>query len=317
MLGFNNTSLLYSERSSGGQQSRTSKKSPVLSDGNQTCQRGGDYDGAMRNSWLKNVEKVLLSTHLFSIFNWLRQKLRQHFRSRQLATLRQRWEMNPSALNGKPSLSRALPIYDRIKVRVINLENREDRLRQIGVNLTSVGITQWDRIIGINGRAVLPKASGMIAGSVGCELSHIAAISAGAPSHVEGIMICEDDLEFVGSAEEVEIAIRDFLNDSRLDVLSLSGRPRGGSIHVSNNLRVVIGLVGRGCYIIKPHMVNPLVQTFSDGLKKLNRGKIRGKGDLEWRRAQAREYFFAFPRKDLAQQSSGFSDIEGKLLGPR
>jgi hypothetical protein len=164
---------------------------------------------------------------------------------------------------------------------------------------------------------MLPSVDPVLAGSIGYEISHLEAISHHIPPDSDAIVVCEDDLEFLCTPQKFEVVVAEFLNDPRLDVLCLSGRPRGGSIPISENLRLVIDLVGRGCYVIKPHMVEPLTKIFGSGLRKLHKGNLRGKGDLEWRKIQERRYFFAFPRDDLAPQSDGFSDIERKFLGPR
>jgi hypothetical protein len=129
--------------------------------------------------------------------------------------------------------------------------------------------------------------------------------------------VCEDDLEFLAPRAEIEHAVRTFLDSPDLDVLSLSGRARGGAVPLENGLRLVVGLVGRGCYIVKPHMVEPLFDVFEKGIPKLMAGKRTGKGDLMWGRLQKRRHFFAAPHGTLAQQGSGFSDIEGRELGPR
>lgn len=247
----------------------------------------------------------------------LRANLNSRRRRIALKGLEQRWESLSSDFQCTQIVGRDRNVWDRVSIRVINLEKRPDRLQSITEQLLRLGVPSWDRIVGANGLELCPEHSSVVAGSIGCEVSHIAAISEGIASEIEAVMVCEDDLEFVGSSNQLESAVEEFLQDPRLDVLSLSGRPRGGSIAVSDNLRIVIGLVGRGCYLIKPHMVVPLVEIFGDGLRKLKHGKLEGKGDLEWRKAQSTRFFFAFPRQDLAQQSEGFSDIESKYLGPR
>lgn len=256
-------------------------------------------------------------SNLFQRTQAIRHKFAQQERHRHLSHLSHRWNSASSGVLESAGSRDSRSIIGRVSVRVINLENRPDRLLKISKQLENLGVRDWNRVVGFDGKEFYPQLAQVIAGSVGCEISHIAAISAGISPETEAVMVCEDDLEFVASRIHLEAIITEFLEDSRLDVLSLSGRPRGGSIPISDNLRVVIGLVGRGCYLIKPHMISPLVEVFSDGLKKLNRGDLKGKGDLEWREVQSTKYFFAFPRQDVAQQAAGFSDIEGKHLGPR
>jgi hypothetical protein len=247
----------------------------------------------------------------------LRHGLATRRRARSLRLLENRWDSHKSVAKLNPTSRETKSAFARITTRVINLDRRGDRLHKVSSSLAYVGVNKWERIPGVEGNVLYPEVGRELAGSIGCQISHIAAIARGLSPGAEAIMICEDDLEFLGSPALIRSLVAEFLEDPRLDVLSLSGRPRGGSIPISDNLRVVIGLVGRGCYLIKPHMISPLIEVFSDGLKKLNRGNLNGKGDLEWRPVQTSKFFFAFPRQDVAQQSAGFSDIEGKHLGPR
>jgi hypothetical protein len=130
-------------------------------------------------------------------------------------------------------------------------------------------------------------------------------------------MICEDDLIFLRPWAEIQTYIDEFAANPALDVLSLSYRGRGGSVTVSPNLKILTGAVGRGCYIVKRHMVEPLQHTNERGIKLLLKGKRKGKGDVMTFPLQQDKYFFAAPRVQVAQQREGFSDIEGKQLGPR
>lgn len=180
-----------------------------------------------------------------------------------------------------------------------------------------MGLTSWQRVRGFNGIAAVPGSSQVIAGSVGCQLSHIAALSEGIPSTCAAIMVCEDDLEFVNSREELELAIFEFLDNPLLDVLSISGRPRGGSFKISDKIRLVVGLVGRGSYVVKPRAIIPLIEAFTGGFSLLRKNSVSGKGDQMWRKMQQTTHFFAAPVHPLAQQASGYSDIEGRNLGPR
>lgn len=238
-------------------------------------------------------------------------------RSRKIKRLRNRFFSLPAVPENKPLATDRDLVIGRITVRYINLDTRPDRMSKVLKNLARIGIREPTRIAGVNGRESFPHLNSVLAGSIGCELAHISAISIAAPLGSDAIMVCEDDLEFTGTQHEINAVIRAFLSDPRLDVLCLSARPRGGSVAISEELRVAIGVVGRGCYLIKPHMVTPLVVAFGDGLRKLEKGDLSGKGDLIWRQLQENKFLFALPRKDLAQQSASFSDIEGRVLGPR
>jgi hypothetical protein len=230
-----------------------------------------------------------------------------------------RWKLAPLGRRKKvpPRGELFSDSLSKIHVAVINLTHRKDRYESFSRQMESLEITDWTRIEAVNGKAQFPETNGFFAGSAGCTLSHIAALEQVDWSECEAAMICEDDVEFLVPREDVEAAVAAFLKSPFIDVLSLSGRARGGSVAINDGLRLVVGLVGRGCYIVKPHMVRPLKQAFTRGLPKLLAGNRHGKGDQMWRALQSRKHFFASPQRAMARQGSGFSDIEGRELGPR
>jgi hypothetical protein len=247
----------------------------------------------------------------------IQRTIRKFARSLRIRRLSHRWNAASTRTPELNSQGNNQDLNDVMCIRVINLEHRNDRLSQISAELARMGLTSWERVEGFYGTTATPGSSQMIAGSIGCELSHIAALSEGIPAGTSAIMVCEDDLEFVKSREELELAIAEFLENPLLDVLSISGRARGGSFRISDRLRIVVGLVGRGSYVVKPRAIVPLIEVFAEGLALLQKNSIRGKGDLMWRKMQQTSHFFAAPVNSLAQQSGGYSDIEGKNLGPR
>jgi hypothetical protein len=204
-----------------------------------------------------------------------------------------------------------------VSIRVINLDRRSDRLENFSHEMRTLGIEQWTRISGVDGKSKYVNLEPFFAGSIACTESHIEALSLGKAPAAAAVMVCEDDLEFLVSREEIATLIAEFLANRLLSVLCLSGRVRGGSFSISKNLKVGMGIVGRGCYIAKPHAIQPLVRSFAEGIPALTRGRASGKGDRKWRKLQRRGYFFASPRHQVAQQGRGYSDIEGVELGPR
>lgn len=208
-------------------------------------------------------------------------------------------------------------VFDRLPIKVINLEQRTDRLARFSTEMKKLEIEGWSLVSAIDGRTKYPYLDSYFAGSIACSESHInALVSINWPA-VPAAMICEDDLVFLVDRPEIERTIREFLENPLLSVLCLSCRPRGGSFIISDRLKIGTGIVGRGCYLVKPDIVQTLVEEFQRGIPTLVRGHAAGKGDRRWKRLQQRRYFFAFPRTSIAQQGAGYSDIEGKMLGPR
>lgn len=269
----------------------------------------------------KSLGQAEGETQLRKIISGVLRSAQHHLRTRVRAAKLRRLKIRWANAARLPAHSHHFAIGENfravVEVRIINLAHRPDRRAAVSQNLKESGFQEFQIIDAVNGHKKFPELSPVTAASLGCELSHIQALKSPTALRTLAIMICEDDLEFLSKPAEIETCIAEFLQNPSLDVLSISGRPRGGSIPISDNLRIVVGLVGRGAYLVKVSAVPPLVAEFSKGAKRLAKGRLSGKGDLMWRGLQQSKMFFASPTIDLAQQSAGFSDIEGKHLGPR
>jgi len=252
-----------------------------------------------------------------TLFRFVLGRVQAFQRHRRIRRLRLRWEGSQGRLPLSPSPTPRDDVFSGVNVVVINLDSRGDRLESVTAQLASVGITEWTRISAVDGKSVFPDLDPFFAGSAGCSLSHIEALEQGSFDAPEAVMVCEDDLEFIGSREHLSACVKEFLASPQLDVLCISARARGGSHPVSKRLRLVVGAVGRGCYIIKPHTLTSLRGAFEAGLPKLMEEDRRGKGDQMWRSLQLEKFFFSAPIGQLARQRAGFSDIEGQHLGSR
>jgi len=251
------------------------------------------------------------------LFRFVLGRVQAFQKRRRIRRLRLRFEESERRLPLSPSPTPRDDVFSGVNVVVINLDNRGDRLESVTGQLASVGITEWTRISAVDGKSVFPDLDPFFAGSAGCSLSHIEALEQGSFDAPEAVMVCEDDLEFIGSREQLSACVEEFLTSPNLDVLCIAVRARGGSHHVSKKLRVIIGGAGRGCYLVKPHMVTRLLDAYQAGMPKLMAGDRAGKGDRMWHPLQQKGSFFAAPIGQLARQGSGFSDIEGRDLGPR
>jgi hypothetical protein len=208
-------------------------------------------------------------------------------------------------------------VFARLDIVVINLDSRPDRLEEFTEEMTRLGIHSWRRLTAVDGRKEFPYLDPFYSGSIGCSLSHVEAFEQAEWDGAEALLICEDDVEFLVDKATIALAIQEFLDNASLDVLALYGRARGGSHRISGNLRIVVGLVGTVCYVVKPHMTKVIGDLFTAGVADLQQCKRKGKSDVLWNRLQAKGYFFASPVGSYTRNREGFSDIEGRLLGPR
>ena len=205
----------------------------------------------------------------------------------------------------------------RIGVSVINLAHRDDRIADFSGEMERLGIADWQRVDAIDGRKKFPKIDPFFSASIGCTLSHIAAIEQAKWHEKDAWMFCEDDAQFLIEQDDLSLILASFMNDPSLDVLALYGRARGASHRIGSGLRISRGIVGRVCYVIKPHMKKVLIDEFSAGVPLLLKGIRKGKGDQMWRKLQRSHYFFATPTRAMVQNRAGYSDIEGRILGSR
>lgn len=247
----------------------------------------------------------------------LNHQLQKSLRLFRLWRLSARWDRARSTLKRSVPNQMERSSEEQIGIYVINLRQRGDRLREFSKSASSNGIPNWNRVEAVLGKDNHPGLDTVWANSIGCSLSHNGALQQFAESSHQVGLIFEDDTVLDVRWSEVTKLIQEFIDNPILDVLCLSYRARGGSLVISRNLRLVVGAVGRGAYVVKRHMVRPLQSANLAGVPKLERGNRRGKGDVMWGRLQRKKYFFAGPRWQAAHQHEGFSDIEQAVLGRR
>lgn len=264
------------------------------------------YAGTVITRWLRFLVRLVVSAKGSFV-----RRLRS-------ASLRRRWNsLHNQPAHHNPNSTDSDEVFKRLDIVVINLKSRPDRLEEVSAEMARIGISRWRRLDAVDGRQQFPNLDPFYSGSIGCSLSHVLAFSEARWDECEALLVCEDDVEFLVDRETIAGAIREFLDNPNLDVLALYGKARGGSHQISDNLRIAVGLVGTVCYVIKPHMAEVIGELFTAGVADLQASKRRGKSDVLWNRLQARDYFFATPIGSYSRNREGFSDIEGRLLGPR
>lgn len=215
----------------------------------------------------------------------------------------------------RPHLSN---VFDRISptdvpVFVINLKKRPDRLQDVSADLKRVGFTDVRVIEAIDGPAHYPSLLRGHAANLGCTQSHLKAIEdnlrAGRP-----VAVCEDDNEFVGSPEEIQALIADFLRAPEYDVLCLSARVRGPKVSVSPEFNLVSWALAPAFYIAKPRAREPLLSAYRKSIHRLRAQRRRGPFDQVWSSIQRYRLLFVTPVQRLARQKESHSDIQGKFF---
>lgn len=189
--------------------------------------------------------------------------------------------------------------------RYINLHHREDRNREVQLELRGVGLKNFERF----------EAFQHSVGALGCAFSHVAVLETLARSDVPVAFVCEDDIEFLGDAGLLEVILQDFLSRPELDVLCLSFRLRGPALPIGANLALANNIQTTAGYVAKRSAFEPLIDSFRQSARSLESGAPIEKAsiDVRWKALQYSRLLFCVPRVPIARQRESHSDIVGKV----
>lgn len=209
-----------------------------------------------------------------------------------------------------------MSIFNQLEIHYINLEHRRDRKKEIEFELDRLEISNFNRFEGIR------KNPGIL----GCSLSHLKIYEQS--SRLKPLMVIEDDCQFLLEKSEIEDLINLFLK-SKADVFCLAFNIAESSFksflrRIRYNLLrpnlwpLIFGKLKRGakiqtmsCYILKPHMIEILINLSEKCVEDLANGKPAHESaiDQAWKKLQ-KKHVFVIPHLRAAKQRGSFSDIE-------
>ena len=194
----------------------------------------------------------------------------------------------------------------------INLDHRTDRLAFIESEFARLSIKGAIRV-----PAILESK-----GAIGCLKSHILALEQDLSTD-RCIWICEDDIQFKVSREDLDLYIREFM-ESSADILCLGFASRH-DIEYSEHLRQSFDLQTASCYLVKSQFKSVLCDFWKANLHSYETNEKNPykdyfddlsvhKGeyictDMSWKVLQ-QSYIFVIPKVRCVVQRPGFSDIE-------
>ncbi len=197
--------------------------------------------------------------------------------------------------------------FKNLKVVFINLDSRVDRLGHITSELKRIGLK------GAKRQPAVKRENG----ALGCSLSHIEVLSKVALSADELLMVCEDDCQFLVPKDKLGSLLKEFNQNSSLDVLCLAYNVVGkhSSARVSNLLSITNNSQTTACYVLKAHMIEPLAEVFAESARALEVGKPMSIYAIDqlWKKLQ-QTYLFSIPNSRVARQVESHSDIEGRTV---
>jgi glycosyl transferase family 25 len=193
--------------------------------------------------------------------------------------------------------SEFIDFYD-CEIYYINLDHRLDRKKEVEEEFKQIGILNAIRISAIKNEN----------GALGCAMSHRNIFNL-VLSNSKLTWICEDDIAFLTTRNELEKLITDFYNDSRLDVLSISYNALY-KIKINKQFYITSNTQTMSCYIIKPHVLNDFLNMAEESVFALQKGCSEEYFAIDqvWKKLQ-RKYIFALPTSVKVIQRPSFSDI--------
>lgn len=251
----------------------------------------------MRRAVQDIIRRVYLAPGLKTIFRTVQRVLwlARFYARRPLRRFRPIQKHNSDNLRG----------LEEVPGFFINLARRADRCALVEDELSKLGLVSLKRF---------PAISHEI-GILGCTLSHAEVMKQG-KAELSPFMVCEDDVEFLATGDEVWCYIREFLDNPELDVLCLAFNLGATPHRISARLRLTNDTQTASCYVVKPRARRALELQFGKGAKLLARGHPAwaAANDIVWKRLQRTSLAFAIPRVPLAKQRESFSDVEGKVV---
>jgi len=194
---------------------------------------------------------------------------------------------------------------ERILLQYINLPERSDRRREFESELSKFDFVRPVRII------ATPDSNG----SLGCAKSHVDALTQFLNSSEDVTIICEDDVEFVGSPKEIAAIIDEFESSQLVDVLCLAYRLRGPRLPVSSTMAIGNNIQTTACYVVGRAAAKAVRENFSKSEQLLAAGispRIASI-DIRWKSLQFHPLTFAVPRAPMARQRESYSDIAKRV----
>jgi glycosyl transferase, family 25 len=181
-----------------------------------------------------------------------------------------------------------------IKIFVINLNKREDRLEEISKMLEGYN---WKRI----------EAVETSLGYIGCVLSHIKCLKKAIIDDLPEVIIMEDDHRFINEKEfKYPSHSKGVLE---CDVCLLTGKSIKGEF-IDENFMKIQSARHTDCYLVKRHYYKTMIKCFYESLLKLlNNYEHQYYIDVYWDKYMRIDNFICL-RKLIGYQKEDYSDIQ-------
>lgn len=193
-----------------------------------------------------------------------------------------------------------------ITVFVVNLEHRKDRWKSVSSELRKFDFLKYERLPAVK----------FSPGYIGCNISHVLALSRAVERRLPVVMICEDDVVFVEEVDYTRACIEEFLTGNA-EVLCL-GHNSKVSVSSGPFLRRSLHTQTASCYLVKQSAYGWLLKNFTESLgMAVNDYDYKLCAiDQHWKVLQLKHEFL-IPCRRVAVQSESYSDIENRIVDYR
>jgi hypothetical protein len=196
----------------------------------------------------------------------------------------------------------ARDLFEDVPVFVINLDSRPDRWVKSQKNLKRMQIMSPIRVSAISD--VYPKR--------GCSQSHLKVYQLFQASNQEVMLVCEDDIRFVGGIRAFVSAFQDYVIKEDINVFCVAGLVKKKGSSQSKHLLAVSDIQTTSCYFVKRNegCVEELKVAALSSIRSLTTSRgVSVPIDKEWKKLQIGNKFVT-SKKRLCVQYRGYSDIE-------
>ena len=209
-----------------------------------------------------------------------------------------------SSRTAQPATVKITSLSD-IVVNFISLESRIDRRSELLPEFSRMGLAHATHFVALKREN----------GALGCAESHHAVLEQFGQSE-RLLMVCEDDISFRLSAEQLLAVVQRFAEDPLLDVLQLDIRTRSKLFYHNELFKLTNNSNSTGCYVVKPYAVRVMRSYFRESVLRLRKGQPdrRAAIDVVWTKAQQMKLVFATPAQRVVIHKSGHSDIVGRYM---
>jgi len=161
------------------------------------------------------------------------------------------------------------------KIYIINLDEREDRFKQLEKELKSLDIKNYVRFpavkpnVGdypweISNQKFASKDPYYIRGSLGCKLSHLSVLRHAKINNYKKILVLEDDIEFTRPLSFVDIAVKSLKGKDYMLLYLSTNLYRAKLKLCGQNLANITNALCAHSYIVNCKYLDQLIQGLTD-----------------------------------------------------